>query len=277
MSALQLNDLLLDAGIALPTARLMRHQQALENGLTPYYLWRDYPEDFYFYQSTQGENKRARLKGAKHWVSFVATPSGSTLLVGVYDISFKGVLDYDVDFKSDRTRKIAGSCDEYITLKTSLLKSYVGRLTIDWGPGARSWIQYPVRKPKLISGLAEKSYAEMFPGYLQFQIRLSEVSTLPADWKALLRAVGGVYLLTCARTREQYVGSAYGENGFLGRWETHAAHGGDAIKLQSRERSDYCVSILEVAGTALQTDDIIAAEALWKRKLQSREMGLNSN
>ena len=35
--------------------------------------------------------------------------------------------------------------------------------------------------------------------------------------------------------------------------------------------------ILEVAGTALTTADIIQMELRWKSKLQSREMGLNRN
>jgi hypothetical protein len=37
------------------------------------------------------------------------------------------------------------------------------------------------------------------------------------------------------------------------------------------------VSILEVSGSGASTDEIIAAEQLWKAKLQSREMGLNRN
>jgi hypothetical protein len=42
-------------------------------------------------------------------------------------------------------------------------------------------------------------------------------------------------------------------------------------------RSDYQVSILEVAGTAATEQDILKMEVLWKSKLQSREMGLNRN
>jgi hypothetical protein len=34
---------------------------------------------------------------------------------------------------------------------------------------------------------------------------------------------------------------------------------------------------LEVAGSAATFEEIIAMEVLWKRKLQSREMGLNKN
>jgi hypothetical protein len=53
-------------------------------------------------------------------------------------------------------------------------------------------------------------------------------------------------------------------------------HGGN-IALKSREYSDYQVSILEVAGSASNIDDILRMESRWKDKLQSREMGLNRN
>ena len=53
-------------------------------------------------------------------------------------------------------------------------------------------------------------------------------------------------------------------------------HGGN-VALKSRDPADYQVSILEVAGTAATTDDVIKMEVQWKSKLQSREMGLNRN
>lgn len=275
MVALQLNDLLVASGLRLTDTRLMRHQQALEGGLTPYYLWREYPEDFLSYQNTQSPRKRITLNGASHWASFVATPTGDTLFVGVFSASFKGLLDRDVHFRSDRTTKAAGSCDEYESALADHLLDYIGRLRIDWGAAARSWIQYPHRQPKQITGLSDRRYSEEFPGYLRFRKRLSEVPLLPDDWKLLLRQAKGVYLLTCPRTREQYVGSAYGGGGFYERWLTHFSVGGDAVGLQSREPSDYQISILEVTGSTLGFEDIIAIEALWMSKLQSREMGLN--
>jgi hypothetical protein len=87
-----------------------------------------------------------------------------------------------------------------------------------------------------------------------------------------------VYLLTCPKTKEQYVGSATGSNGFWGRWMNYVqtGHGGN-IALKSRNPSDYQVAVLEVAGTAASTDDILAMEGLWQRKLQSQQMGLNRN
>jgi hypothetical protein len=47
------------------------------------------------------------------------------------------------------------------------------------------------------------------------------------------------------------------------------------LGLQSREASDYQVTILEVAGSAASESDIAASEQLWMKKLQSSIMGLN--
>ena len=88
----------------------------------------------------------------------------------------------------------------------------------------------------------------------------------------------GVYLLTCPRTREQYVGSATGRDGFLGRWRSYVDGGsGGNVSLRSRDPSDYQVSILQAAGSADDRGTILAMEERWKQKLQSRDMGLNRN
>lgn len=119
---------------------------------------------------------------------------------------------------------------------------------------------------------------DAFPGYTHFIALVSEVETMPVGWIAALRAARGIYLLSSLKTREQYVGSATGDGGFHARWLNYAAdgHGGN-IGLKSSDPSDYQVSILEVSGSALSAAEIIAVEQLWKRKLQSREMGLNRN
>ena len=52
-------------------------------------------------------------------------------------------------------------------------------------------------------------------------------------------------------------------------------HGGN-VRLKSRERSDYQIAVLEVAGSEQTTVDILNVEHRWMRKLQSSEMGLNS-
>lgn len=155
---------------------------------------------------------------------------------------------------------------------------YAGCLKIEWGDGKRSWNQRAHQQEKRIVELTQSFKAPEFPGYTSFICDLGALLSVPASWITALSTVRGVYLLTCPRTREQYVGAAYGTSGFWGRWQSYIAsgHGGNE-GLRSRDPSDYQVSILEVAGSGAATNDIIAMEQLWKAKLQSREMGLNRN
>jgi hypothetical protein len=170
--------------------------------------------------------------------------------------------------------------DIYQYERVSAFDHLVGRLRVDWGKGARTWAQradsHSGNKP-IIELLKEFREPE-FPGFTCFVGNLGGLPSLPSSWSTALSAARGVYLLTCPRTREQYVGSACGIGGFWGRWQDYVAtgHGGN-VALKSRDPSDYQISILEVAGSAASVDDILAMERQWKIKLQSLEMGLNRN
>jgi hypothetical protein len=215
---------------------------------------------------------------ARYWASFVGTPGDETLFVGIYEIKSRRLLDVDTPMPHKDGVDKAGTCDVYeLTLDRSL-RDLVGRLLIDWGPGKRSWIQRADLKEKQITELRTEFKEPDFPGFLNFIKPLSGLNNLPKGWVDALRSSRGVYLLTCPKTSEQYVGSATGDEGFWGRWQDYVetGHGGN-VALKSRNPSDYQVSILEVAGTALTTDDIKQMEVRWKAKLQSREMGLNRN
>lgn len=273
-------DLLLKAGLAPRNVRLLRHQTKSPGGRTPYLLWRDHKPAFIDYQGAQTVANRAKL-AAPMWASFVAPPTGGTLFAGLYTAERVGTIDpgwIDPLHDTPVFNLAQGEIDRYETVLTPHLEDYVGRLWIDWGSGTRSWIQRPDQQDKPITELTRFFREDAFPGYTHFITKVSEVQTLPSTWVSALRAARGVYLLTSARTHEQYVGSATGGGGFFGRWLNYAqdGHGGN-IGLKSSEPSDYEISILEVCGSAASVEEIIAVEQLWKRKLQSREMGLNRN
>ena len=277
---LRFTDLLITIGLDPKEVRLLRHQTKAPNGLTPYVLWRDQRPVFEDYQSVQTVGNRASL-AARTWASFVAPPTGGTLFAGIYSAERIGAADptrIDPLSGAPAASLFPGSLDAYRTVRSADLEDYIGRLWIDWGTGRRSWIQRPDRQNKPIVELTRVFREDAFPGYTHFVTNVSEIHSLPATWVSALRAARGVYLLTSARTREQYVGSATGESGFYGRWLGYASdgHGGN-LGLKSSEPSDYQVSILEVSGSDATSDEIIAIEQLWKRKLQSREMGLNRN
>lgn len=277
---LQFTDLLEKAGFVPSQVRLLRHQTKAPNGRTPYILWRDQRPGFEEYQSVQTVGNRAGL-ASPFWASFIAPPTGGTLFTGLYSANRVGIADSSW---MDPLHGVLGSSltthslDRYETALLPELADYVGRLWIEWGAGARSWVQRADRQNKVIVELTRAFREDAFPGYTHFVTNVSEIQGLPATWVSALRAARGVYLLTSAKTREQYVGSATGDGGFYGRWLNYAAdgHGGN-IGLRSSEPSDYQVSILEVSGSAASPEEIIAVEQLWKRKLQSREMGLNRN
>lgn len=277
---LSFTDLLKKAGLVPGNVRLLRHQTKTPTGRTPYRLWRDHRPAFADYQSAQTVENRAKLT-APLWASFVAPPTGGTLFAGIYTAERVGTVDpgwIDPLYDKPVTDLTHGELDRYETTLTPHLGEYIGRLWIEWGSGTRSWVQRPDLQDKAIVELTRVFHEDPFPGYAHFLSKVSEIEGLPSTWISALQVARGVYLLTSVRTREQYVGSATGADGFFGRWKNYAedGHGGN-IGLKSSEPSDYEISILEVSGSAVSQEEIVAAEQVWKQKLRSREMGLNRN
>jgi hypothetical protein len=267
-----------EAGLNLADVRLLRHKdKRASKGRTPYELWRDDRQQFDLYQSTQSIENRRKLS-ARYWASFVVTPGDETMFVGLYGANYRGLLEQDTPMPHAEGIDKAGSCDVYDLELEGSLSELIGRLIVDWGPGGRAWIQRADRQDKRIIELRKEFKEPDFPGFLNFIEPLSKLEKLPKGWVIALSCTKGIYLLTCPKTKEQYVGSPTGAAGFYQRWQEYAqtGHGGD-VALKSREPSDYQISILEVAGTASTDEDIREMEKRWKLKLQSREMGLNRN
>lgn len=272
------NMVLREAGFSLRDVRLLRHKdKRAERGRTPYELWRDNRAQFDAYQATQEIYQRAKLQ-APYWASFVGTSSGETMFVGLYGVRYKGLLQKDTPWVHADGIDKAGSCDSYELTLMDALSDLAGKLFIDWGPAGRAWIQRADKQDKRITEVRMEFKEPDFPGFLEFMKPLSKIEELPTSWVTVLKSSKGVYLLTCPKTKEQYVGSATGHDGFWGRWQEYACtgHGGN-VGLKRRKPSDYQVSILEVAGSAASEEDILQMEGRWQRKLQSREMGLNRN
>ena len=272
------NTILREADLLLPDVRLIRHKdKRSQRGRSPYELWRDNRSQFELYQSTQNIANRQKLT-APWWAVFVVNLSDETVFAGLYAVRYRGLLEQDTPMPQMDGIDKAGSCDTYDLTLQETLGDLIAKLSIDWGRGALAWVQYAERNDKPIAELRRAFQEPDFPGFLNFIQPLSGLDKMPKNWLAALRSSRGIYLLTCPKTKEQYVGSATGEEGFWGRWQDYiqTGHGGNA-GLRSREPSDYQVSILEVAGTSATTDGILTMEGRWQSKLQSREMGLNRN
>jgi hypothetical protein len=164
------------------------------------------------------------------------------------------------------------------------------RVVIDWGKGERAWFQWMDRKPKEVLEVLPRGFVQHFPGYFEFILSYSQLTQIVLhpeanrEWHQLLRAVGGVYLISDEQDGKLYVGSATGEHGILGRWSTYArAPDGGNVRLRALLEKDatrvrhFRYSILHTLPRTLAPAVVLEYERLYKRKLGTRAYGLNLN
>jgi hypothetical protein len=271
------NTLLRDEEISPADVKLARHQstepRVRKARLTPYDLWLADDGRLELYQRIQ---RKDRFAGAKFVAAFVATPLNETLFVGMFE-------NCGVAIAKPGLRDPVGGHDVaglflYDLRQSGRLTEYRGRLVVDWGAGFLSWIQKAWRHDKPVVEIRRSRSEPMFPGFLDFRRRFSELASVPVSWRIALASVNGVYLLICPETGKQYVGAAYGEGGFWARWENYVSSGnGGNIRMKDLPSRDYQVSVLEVASLSADVEQIVDMENRWKETLLTREFGLNEN
>lgn len=136
-----------------------------------------------------------------------------------------------------------------------------------------------------------------FPGYKNVSVSYRELKKKleSPEWRTALSCRKGVYLITDRATGKLYIGSAYGTNGILGRWETYIKSGYDKNEVENGEypnkrlqelvaakgltyvQENFQYSILETFTDDVSDEYIIGRESWWKEALHSREFGYNAN
>ena len=174
---------------------------------------------------------------------------------------------------------------EYETL--SKYEKYFGRLIIKF----KNKSQNMIRKAESVIADCEVEQIlpnifnnDIFPGYDNVNISWEELSNiiLKENWKTALQNQKGVYLITDISNGKMYVGSAYGENMILGRWESYVKtyHGGNVgLKKLNNEhiKQNFRYSILDIFKSTVEDKLIIARESWWKTVLHTRKFGYNEN
>ncbi len=139
--------------------------------------------------------------------------------------------------------------------------------------------------------LKEQYSGELFPGYEninhRFDVLASIIKNEKPDWKASLKNVKGVYVITDSNNGKKYVGSAYGDSGIWSRWSCYigTGHGwnDELTKIISEQGYDYAIknfslSLLEYRSMKVDDKVIIERENYWKEVFQSRgDFGYNKN
>ena len=170
-----------------------------------------------------------------------------------------------------------------------MLKEFENRLIIEWGEAIRAWHQKGTTE-KAVKAIQSIQKLE-FVGYenvvLSYE-KLKEIIENDMDhyklWQTALSSVKAVYLILDTKNGQQYVGSAYGDGGLLERWKCYADtfHGNNKLMKElicdHPDRYRYFqFSILQIFSMSVPDDMIINAESLWKRKLGTKEYGMNAN
>jgi hypothetical protein len=274
--ALTFNNLLGLEGLDPARVVLVRHRDAgrQTRSLSLYGVWKAESVVLEAYQAIQ---QRRVFEPGELVASFVVTPhpENATLFVGLYSVDDVGIAaegSVDPVFGTD----VSGMF-QYALSRDERLSSYVAKLWIAWGAGARSWRQRGGRQDKRETEIRSET-EPAFPGFAPFESDIEEVERLPSSWVDTLRNVKGVYLLVDRDSGKQYVGSALGQDSLWGRWCNYArdGHGGDT-ELRKLGRRPYRVTILQAVPMIAPDDDVLATESVWKEKLMTRKFGLNAN
>jgi len=241
-------------------------------------------DEFQEYQSFQSSN----VFGTKYIISLIGDSDNSKyLFVGVYEVL--GIEPNEGQFNSRFCQK---NEMKYHTELISDFDHLLGRLVVK--PSKKVGISYIRRGEAIIDDLQVVEYKSKKASYREFEgfnkVNLSRsmleniIKTNNDSWKGGLSSMKGVYLITDIENNKLYVGSAYGQQGFWGRWSEYASsfHGG-VKKLRALMKTDqtafnhFKYSILEVYDHKTPNNEIIICETLWKERLRSKYVGYNDN
>lgn len=168
-----------------------------------------------------------------------------------------------------------------------------GRLVLDYRkPRANYLFLETCLKSMVLSSIYERPLTVgRFPGFKEVDISYEELEIIVKQglesWQTALSSVAGVYLISDNTRGEQqlYVGSATGTGGLWDRWVTYSknGHGGNArITNLHKARGEnfaenFRFSILEIADKHTGKEEMKLKENHWKKKLLTRDSGLNGN
>lgn len=281
MISLYLSDLFTRANIKPKEVKLIRHALSDKNFKKYYSLG--------MLQEYTQLQKKDFSKGYKYWMIFISDKSTNAKFEGIYKV--KGATEnipeaMPINFPFPE--HFDGNGDYFDLERLDILKELEDRLIIDWGNATRSWHQKGTTDKKIVAIQSNQKFA--FEGFENLILSFKELKEIVEDsivyenWHTALASVYAIYLIVDTINGNQYIGSAYGIRGLLGRWETYikTKHGDDKkiIKLLQEcpyRYEDFQFSVLQILPKNIMDEEVIKIESLWKKKLQTKEFGLNDN
>ncbi len=281
MSLLFLTDIINRVGLNPKEVKLIRHAFSHET-------FKKYYEMGKVKEYTQHQ-KKDFSKGYKYWMVFISDGGSLARFEGLYT-----VLDELPDTKENMPEgcpdieAFKGEASIFMIEIMEVLADYEGKLIIEWGKSARSWAQKGTTEKPIVAIQAKQ--LKVFEGFEKLILPYDELKEIVENkhiyesWHTALSSVYAVYLITDIISGKQYVGSAYNKGGLLGRWTIYieTGHGNNRKMIELLEEfpnryRQFEFSVLQILPKNLSDEEVIHVENLWKKKLHTREFGLNEN
>lgn len=282
MTSLSLQDAIQKAGLNVKDVLLIRHP--ISNSKVQKYVDKGCLLEYTAAQSPNFQRKE------KYWLVFLGETGTSAKLTACY------LADGFID-RTPETMPLEFSCPEffeenfgyYYHLKNAdLFSDLIDRLVVDWGTGTRSWYQSATNdKPILAIQERERLAFKGFEDLILCYADLKEIINDPirfSNWHTALKSVYAIYLISDTKTGKLYVGSAYGKDGLFARWkcyvDTHTGNNKgmiDTISVSPNQYRHFQFAILQIIPKVATAEDVISLESLYKRKMLSRQFGMNQN
>jgi len=248
--------------------KLVRHK---DNRQDLYNLFRTDKQAFLAYQNSQSKDV---FNGVDFIVSFIGENGLLSRLIGVFKLtSRQKIADDHFQYQSEEVKE--------------QFDDLINRVIIRW-ENAISWHQWIKNEMEVIEihpGLHYKQFTDYSDFILNFDELKEIVINQYSDWKKMLTATKGIYLISDTKTGKLYVGSAYGEEGIWGRWSKYVLTNGHCgnktleqlIVDDPTHGNNFQFSILMLLPRTITPDEAKKKERLFKNKLGTNSFGLNNN
>jgi hypothetical protein len=284
-------DLLIKENFDLEKIMVMKHSPT-EPKVRKVLPWLavDRPEVFNAYQQNQNPDAEKALMKADFFASFIGQ-GDKAIFVGLYrrgswhpvsNEQFWAIPEIQV-LKQFGGEKGMDHQDRQTAqwFELELLDfcaEWKGRLVVKWPPGRLSW-RWANRNDFIIHAIHEESiFVREMPSWSELSLTWAELKVLPNKWKVALGHWRAVYFILDVTDGKGYVGSASGNENLLQRWQSYAdtGHGGN-VKLKKRNPENFIFTILQPTAPDMEKADVERLESSWKKRLHTREFGLNEN
>lgn len=216
--ALTLGPILLDAGIDLLDALVIRHAYVREHedsGLPGIHADSTAAEILEYTRNQSANTRRFPEVPPRFWIVFIREGGDQARLWSV--------AENQGEISNDGIRRV------FDVVESDHMADLRGRLVIGWGSPRTWWMRASTAASYPVMGIADAEPVP-FPGFDRLVLDHAQLQAVMrehrfASWRTALSSVMGVYLITDTRNGRHHVGKADGEENIRQRWNAYATNG----------------------------------------------------